>query len=175
MFVDADEIRFHRVDYHLMMAEALGIHIEVRTPRLFLTDEEMEATAEVLKKNGLHPNEPFVVMHSGARRWYKSWTLEYFSELGENVARELYVPVVLARGISDAQAEEKIQRGMTAPCIKVAAQLNVRELACLMKMAAFCIVNDTAPMHLAAVVGTPTAAIFSLTDPKHWAPRDPQQ
>jgi ADP-heptose:LPS heptosyltransferase len=60
---------------------------------------------------------------------------------------------------------------MNVPCINLAGQLNLRELAGLLKGAAVCVVNDSSPMHIAAAVGTPTIALFGLTDPIRWAPR----
>lgn len=173
VLVDAEEAALHKIDHHLAMVEAMGIPIHGRTPKLYLTDEELRSTADLLRKEGLCTESPFVVLHPGARRWYKSWPLDFFSQLGDRIMGELHVPVVLAGGGGDKDAVQNIQCGMTASCINLAAQLSLRELACLLKMASLCVVNDSSPMHMAAAVGLPTIALFGLTDPKYWAPRGP--
>ena len=171
VLVDADERSLHKVDHHLAMVEAMGIPIKSRTPKLYVTDEEIRSTAELLRTKGLHTETPFIVMHPGARRWYKSWPPDFFSQLGDRIVNELHVPIVLAGGKSDTSAIQTIQDGMTVSCINVGAQLSLRELACLLKMASLCVVNDSGPMHMAAALGSPTIALFGLTDPKYWAPR----
>jgi len=173
VLIDAEEGALHKIDYHLAAVEAMGFPVKDRAPRLFLTGKEMAGTAKLLQGKGLPGAVPFVVLHPGARRWYKSWPPDYFSQLGDRVARALHVPVVLAGGVSDVETVRAIEGGMTASCLNMAAQLNLRELAGLLKMAALCVVNDSSPMHLAAAVGTPTVALFGLTDPKYWAPRGP--
>jgi heptosyltransferase-3 len=171
VLVDADEGALHKVDHHLAMVEAMGLPINDRTPKMYLTDEEMISTADLLRKKGLHSEMPFIVMHPGARRWYKSWPLEFFSRLGNRIVNELHIPVVLAGGEADQDAVQNIQGGMSASCINVGAQLSLRKLACLLKMASLCVVNDSSPMHMAAAVGSPTISLFGLTDPNNWAPR----
>jgi lipopolysaccharide heptosyltransferase III len=173
VLVDAEEGALHKVDHHLAMVEAMGLPINGRTPKLYVTDEEMVSTADLLRRKGLYTETPFVVMHPGARRWYKSWPLDFFSQLGDRIVNELHVPIVLAGGGADKDSIQNIQGGMTASCIDVGAQLSLRELACLLKLASLCVVNDSSPMHMAAAVGTPTIALFGLTDPKYWAPRGP--
>jgi heptosyltransferase-3 len=174
VLVDADEGSLHKVDHHLAIVEAMGIPIHGRTPKLYVTDEEMRTTADLLRTMGLYTERPFIVMHPGARRWYKSWPPDFFSQLGDRIVHDLQVPVVLAGGESDSDVIHKIQDGMTASCINVGAQLSLRELACLLKMASLCVVNDSSPMHMAAAVGLPTIALFGLTDPKNWGPRGPE-
>jgi len=173
VLVDANEGGLHKVDHHLAMIEAMGFPVKDRSPRLFLTRAETAMTAGLLEENGLSEDQLFIVLHPGARRWYKSWPPEYFSRLGDRLARELRVPVVLAGGVQDVETVQAIEREMSSSCINLAGRLNLRGLAGLLKSAAVCVVNDSSPMHMASAVGTPTIALFGLTDPKLWAPRGP--
>jgi heptosyltransferase-3 len=173
VLVDADALSMHKIDHHLAMVEAMGLPITNKIPRLFLTDEEINLSVDRLRERGVPSDRPFIVLHPGARRWYKSWPLDYFSQLGDRITQELSIPVVLAGGAGDTEAVRTIQKNMASSCINMAAQFNLRELAGLMKRASLCVVNDSAPMHLAAAVATPTVALFGLTDPKYWAPLGP--
>jgi ADP-heptose:LPS heptosyltransferase len=52
-----------------------------------------------------------------------------------------------------------------APCESLAGYLDVAHLAGLLAMAPLLISNDTAPVHMAAAVGTPVVDIYALTAP----------
>lgn len=171
LLIKADEGALHKIDHHLAVAEAIGHPIKSRELSLFLSPEEIESTRQRLNKMGLASDQPFVVFHPGARRWYKSWPGEYFSELGNKISKELKIQLVLAGGPSDLEVVEKIQKGINYPSFNLAGELDLRELACLLKMAALCVVNDSSPMHIAAALQTPTIALFGLTDYKNWYPR----
>ncbi|MBI5746250.1 MAG: putative lipopolysaccharide heptosyltransferase III [Nitrospirae bacterium] len=171
ILINADECALHKIDHHLAIAEAIGYPIKNRGLRLFLTTEEMTRTRKKLEEKGLATDHPFVVFHPGARRWYKSWPAEYFSALGSKILKELNVQLVLAGGPSDLEAVEKIQKGIHLPSFNLAGAFDLRELACLLKMAALCVVNDSGPMHIAAALETPTIALFGLTDWRNWYPR----
>lgn len=171
VLVRADELALHKIDHHLAIVEAMGYPVRHRDLRLFLAPEEREKTRLKIKEKGLNPDRPFIVFHPGARRWYKSWPPEYFSQLGNRVADELQMPLVLSGGPADREATEKIQKGMSHPSFNFAGELTLRELACLFESATLCVLNDSSPMHIAAAVQTPTIALFGLTDPKNWHPR----
>lgn len=171
LLIKADGGALHKIDHHLAVVEAMGHPVRNRELRLFLGPEEIEITRQRLNKMGLVFDRPYVVFHPGARRWYKSWPSEYFSELGKMILKEYKVQLVLAGSTSDHEVVEKIEKGINLPCINLAGTLNLRELACLLKMAALCVVNDSSPMHIAAAVGTPTIALFGLTDYRNWYPR----
>ncbi|HUJ78792.1 MAG TPA: lipopolysaccharide heptosyltransferase II [Nitrospiria bacterium] len=173
VLIDADDGRLHRIDHHLVMIDAMGIPIATRSPRLVLSDDELCGATDLLRRNGLDSTDPYIVLHPGARRWYKCWPLDNFSRLADRIVRELRIPVILAGGETDRVAVETIERGMEATCLNLASRLNLRELSAVLKLAAICVVNDSSPMHLAAAVGTPTVSLFGLTDPNLWAPRGP--
>lgn len=171
ILINADEGALHKIDHHLAIAEAIGYPIKNRELRLFLTTEEMTKTRKKLEEKGLATDHPFVVFHPGARRRYKSWPAEYFSALGNKILKELNMQLVLAGGPSDLKEVEMIQKGINLPSYNFAGAFDLRELACLLKMAALCVVNDSSPMHIAAALGTPTVAFFGLTDWRNWYPR----
>ena len=169
--VSPDVRTMHQVEFHLALTEALGVPSVSRSPKIVLTADEMDAADRVLSQVRIPPYEPFVVMHPGARRWYKSWPLQRFAQLGDRVSRELGLPVLLTGGAGDVAAVETIRSTMTAPCVSLAARLNLRELVGVLARTALCVGNDSGPMHMAAAVGAPTVSLFGLTDPIRWAPR----
>ena len=55
--------------------------------------------------------------------------------------------------------------------VDLSGQTTVQELIELLRMSEGCVTNDTGTMHLAAMIGIPTVAIFSTRiSPTHWFP-----
>ncbi|HJZ96837.1 MAG TPA: glycosyltransferase family 9 protein [Candidatus Solibacter sp.] len=104
-------------------------------------------------------SDNFAVIHpfSGSAR--KNWPLDKF----RGVARQLEtrMPVRWCSGADDPPLPNAIRID------------NLWELASWLASARVYLGNDSGITHLAAAVGTPTLAIFGLTDPDVWAPRGP--
>ncbi len=172
LHVRADAGTLHQLHRHHAMICAMGRPVMQALPALFLSHDEMQAVRCKLQQEGVAP--PFIVMHPGARRWYKRWPLEYFAALADRILQSPPFAIVLAGGPSDREATMRIAQDMRHQATNLAGRLSLRELAGLIKMASLCVVNDSAPLHIAAAVGTPTVALFGLTDPNIWAPWDKQ-
>jgi ADP-heptose:LPS heptosyltransferase len=101
----------------------------------------------------------FAVIHPFSGSTRKNWPLDKF----RGVARQLEarMPVRWCSGADD-------------PPLPNAMRIdNLWELASWLASARVYLGNDSGITHLAAAVGTPTLAIFGLTDPDVWAPRGP--
>ena len=57
------------------------------------------------------------------------------------------------------------------PMVDLSGVLDLLTLAALLKRARLLVTIDSAPMHLAAALGTPQVALFGPTNPFHWRPR----
>jgi len=66
------------------------------------------------------------------------------------------------------QIFERMQSGMTVRSF--AGKGNIRVAAAILEQADLFIGNDSGLMHLATAVGTPTIAIFGLTNSDAWGP-----
>jgi hypothetical protein len=104
-----------------------------------------------------------VVIHPGSGGRRKNWPIDNFLRLAESLGRD----VTWLAG--PAEEETAFPPGVD-PC----REDNLVELARLLAQSRLYIGNDSGITHLAAAVGTPTAAIFGPTDPQVWAPRGRQ-
>ena len=159
----------HQVDRQLALVGKTRQMAQCENAILVLSETERKTAQRRLAECGV--TFPFVLFHPGARRWYKSWPPEFFSALGDQIVRELGVAVVLVGGASDAETLARIRTGMVHPTVDLSSPLDLRAMAGVMQRASVCVVNDSAPMHIAAAVGTPVVALFGLTDPAVWGPR----
>lgn len=155
----------HMIQRNLDVAKMLSCKRLKNDPVLILTDEELKRGAEIV--SSVKPR--YAVIHPGARRWYKSWPMEYFAEFADRV-KALGVEVVLAGGPGDVENVAKIASLMKEDALNIAGATTIRELAAVIKGALFFIGNDSAPMHISHVLGTRTIALFGPTDWRVWRP-----
>lgn len=140
----------------------------IRQPRLFLTQDDRRRAAEALTASGVA--EPFVVLAPGSARATKRWP--YYRELALRLARLLPVVIVGERRDRLFALEGPAvppPRRLAAPPphrpTDLCGMVTIREAAAVIERASLAITNDSAPMHIAAAVGTPVVAIFGPTHP----------
>ncbi len=164
-------LRMHMVEHNLEVVRALGI--EPRSPRLqFFWRPEVEGRVrDLLAAHALQPRG-FVVMHPGAGWRFKCWTPPGYARVIEFLQDERHLPVILT-GSKAAHEQELVaailRESRSAP-INLVGRLTLKELGALIAQARFFFGMDSAPMHLAAAVGTPAVAIFGPSGVFNWGP-----
>lgn len=161
----------HTVDHHLKIAQELGLSTQDYHPFIIVLPAESININQKLHDFGLEEKEPFVIIHPGARRWYKSWPPERFARLGDSIIREYSVKVILSGTEDDRNTVLKIMANMKEKAIDLTGQFSLEELAPFIKRAICLIGNDSAPIHIATAVETPAVALFGPTDWRCWYPR----
>lgn len=148
----------HKVDYHLDIARFLGCDCDPFQWNLFLTPEEKASATDLLKALGVESR--FVAAAPGSRLPLKQWPPERCAALYDRIIRELNCPVVIFGVPSEQAFIDKICGQMRERPISLVGKSGIRQVAALFLQARLVICNDSAPMHLAACVGTPVVAIF---------------
>lgn len=145
------------------------------TPRegedLFPADEAArERVRELLSRQGADPDR-FAVLNPGAKFTAKRWQPERFAEIGRRLAAEFGYSLVITGTPEERETAQEVARGIGAGAVNLAGKTGIRELMEVLRLAQCCVTNDTGTMHLAAMAGVPTAAIFSSRHtPLHWLP-----
>lgn len=142
-------------------------------PRIALTPTDGHAAQEALRDAGIAGG--FVVLAPGSIWGSKRWP--YFPELAAAMAAGGRA-VVAVGGSDDAALGEAVAaaaRRAGGVGANACGRLSLRASAALIAGAAVCVTNDSAPLHLAQAVGTPTVAIFGPTVPAFgFGPRGPR-
>ncbi len=166
--VEAAYGAMHMVDYNLAALAPLGISSEQVRPSL-RTGPDDELAADRLVYEGGLTGVPWVMIHPGARYWFKAWPAERFAALIDRLGQE-EIAVGLVGDRRDHEVVEHI-RGLTKRRpVSFVGRTSLLELAALMRRCALFIGNDAGPMHMAAAVGTPVVALFGPSDPAVWGP-----
>ena len=162
----------HAIDRLLALADAPPKH--QTPPSLELTLGDRAAAERWLKDQGITP--PFVALAPGSIWGSKRWP--YYPDLAVQLAARM--PVVVVGGRDDEPLGAAIVAAVAAagaahPARNACGALGLRPSAALLAKAAVLVTNDSAPLHLAQAVETPTIAVFGPTIPEFgFGPRGPR-
>ncbi len=167
--VDAAYGAVHTVDYDLAALSPLGIVPVNGQPSLHTAPEDDAVAARLSAETEL-AGRLWVMIHPGARYWFKSWADERFAALIDQLALR-GLPSALVGGAGEQDKAACISALCRQPPVNLVGRTSVLELASLMKQAALFVGNDAGPMHMAAALGVPVVGLFGPSDPRVWGPR----
>lgn len=161
----------HAVDHHLKVAGYLGLAVPDIHPWIPVSEAAIAGLAPKLARQGLSRQHPFVILHPGARRPYKSWPPARFARLADRIIARAGVQVAFSGGPADGATIQGILKQMDHPAVDLAGVLSLEELPALIRQAVCLVGNDSGPIHIATAVNTPAIALFGPTEPAVWGPR----
>jgi heptosyltransferase I len=176
----------HAVDWYLAVLPKLGVpahhHFQWLPERPDIAaavkrkwpDAGVQASAcspNTLKR-GLQPGHPqWIVLQPGARWENKCWPAEYFTELVRRLARQFpEAHFAILGAAADQSLGEIIARAEPQRCLNLCGQTSLPEMVEWLRRCDLMVTNDTGPMHVAAALGKPLAAMFGPTEPRRTGP-----
>lgn len=127
-------------------------------PSLGLTAADVAAATDWLREAKVAP--PFIALAPGSIWGSKRWP--HYPALARSLAGR--TSIVVVGGPEDAALATEIVAAVPAAASACGA-LTLRQSAALIQQAGALVTNDSAPLHFAQAVGTPTVAIFGPTIP----------
>jgi ADP-heptose:LPS heptosyltransferase len=166
----------HEADFNLEVVAQVGARTSSRRLALPISDEERRQARElVFNETALEDvARPIIAMHpgSGGYSTARRWSPERFAQLADTLYRDTGGQLLLVGGPEEAALHSQIL-GMMQPAMparSLAGKGSIKVTAAVLELADLFIGNDAGPMHLAAAVGTPTVAIFGLSNSQAWGP-----
>lgn len=162
----------HMVECNLDALRRIGLWPEESDKKLVLVagaDAERRAEKH-LPDLGLEAGK-FILIHPSSRWQFKCWPEQKVAELAIRLVERGFP--LLFTSAPDAQETGMVQRVLARlpfPATSLAGRLTLKELAALMARARLFIGMDSAPMHIAAAVGTPVVALFGPSGANIWGP-----
>jgi len=166
----------HTVECNLDALRRLGLQPALDERRLVLIAgaAERARAAALMTQHGLEARR-FVQLHPGSRWMFKCWTSEAYAALVDGLVREGWK--IAITGAPDKRERELVDAilgtlssSARAGVADLSGQLSLRELAALTREARLFVGVDSAPMHIAAAVGTPVVALFGPSGEIEWGP-----
>jgi heptosyltransferase-3 len=162
----------HTVELNLDALRRIGIYPEPEERRLTLVpgDSAEASVARKLQEQGVAPGQ-FVALHPGSRWRFKCWPAARTASLIEALFQR--GETVVVTGAPDAAERElwdRIRADLKGRPVDFTGALTLEELGALVGHAKIFVGVDSAPMHMAAAMGTPTVALFGPSSEVQWGP-----
>jgi 3-deoxy-D-manno-octulosonic-acid transferase/heptosyltransferase-1 len=168
--IPAVSMEHHALDRQLMLLDALGIRCDRIVYDLPIRDSDRDTAELLLSSAGIPPHRPYVAVNPGAKWATKLWSPARFAELADRLIRKHSVGIVFTGSREDAGTVADIRARMRTDAAVLAGRTTLKVLGAVYENAACVLSTDTGPMHLAAAVGTPVAALFGPTAPWRTGP-----
>jgi heptosyltransferase-2 len=161
----------HQVDTYKRLLLPLGIPRSNTPPRLFVNDQEVEASKELLYQRGYRKGTSVIGIHPGAAYGSaKCWPSERYRALALQLLEKKNATIVFFGDAATGPLIKEICQGLPEKVLDLAGVTSLRELACLIKDCTVFLTNDSGPMHIAAAFNTPLVALFGSTDDRVTGP-----
>ena len=160
----------HEIIRALGLLVPLGVPADGEEMDFFLSEAERKKGAEILNTVLAENGRKLVGIHPGAASSLKRWSDSGFARLADLLSQSGF-RVILLGAESDRELLERIRRMMTAS-IPVVSDIGLRILGAVIDKLDLLVGNDSAPVHLARAVGTPSLTLFGPTHEEITGPLD---
>ena len=162
----------HTVETNLDALRRIGLWPDEADKALVLVPgAEAEARSAALREAHGLARRRFIVVHPGSRWLFKCWPAGNTAALVDGLAADGWQVVLTgAPDPREAALVADILARTGATPVDLSGKLTLPELAALIAASRLFIGCDTAPMHIAAAMGTPVVAVFGPSGEAEWGP-----
>lgn len=161
-----DAIR-HQVRRDLDLVGHIGAVAGDDSLRLHQEESRWPAIEQKLRSAGLRPHLPWLVLHPGVSEPKRMFPEGEWVKIGKKLAGDLSYQVVVTGSRSETDTAASLAGKIGENCVAVAGLFTVDELILLIRHAALLLSVNTATIHIAAAVATPTIVLYALSNPQH--------
>lgn len=155
------------VYYYRAMLAAVGLSVSATPDASLRCPPEWASRADAL----LGDAGPWIGLNPGASfGTAKRWLPERYAAVGDTLARRAGARVAIVGGARERGLGELIASGMRAPVRVLCGETGLPELTGVLARLRLLVTNDSGPMHVAAALGIPVAAVFGPTDDRETGP-----
>ena len=160
--------RKHSIENHLELARPLRLRLVEFQMELNNQPETTKTVARRLQSAGIQPGDCLVGIHAGwggrtrtpNQTRLRSWPPARFAEVVRWLVEGRGARVVLTGSADDRPLTRFIARAAGVPCLDLAGQLSLLELAALIGRLNAYLTVDTGPAHMAAALGAPLVTLW---------------
>lgn len=160
--------RLHETEINYKIVESL-ISEENKTiiPVLFQLKEDEQEANQFLLSNNL---SRFAVIHTGTRRALKKWPIERFQKIAVYLKEIYSLDIIFIGDKNDIEDIKKLQATFPFITYSTAGIVSLGGYSALVKKASIYIGNDSGPLHISALNGTPSIGMYGPVAPDTFYP-----
>ena len=155
-------MQFAYTTTHWEYLDALGVDFTTRPrPAIFPSEEDMKEAHSLL---GSLPARRLLAI-IGASKPQKFWPIAHWIEFLRPLTAEGWGVVLNGHGPREAETAKTIAEALRSPnVLDLVGRTPFPLMAAVAKSCTAAVGNDTGPLHLASLAGTPTLGFFGVTD-----------
>ncbi|MFC1859181.1 glycosyltransferase family 9 protein [Thermodesulfobacteriota bacterium] len=158
-------------EHCLNIISPFGLAVKSPIPSLTVPSHRKKKALEIFKQEQIPVDRPIIAFHPFSLWKYKELDIEQCIQLVDHITIKYGAPVILTGAPEERTRAEKVMQECGRPVFNLAGRTSVGELSAILQTCSLFIGVDTAALHIAAAVGTPTIGIFGPSSPRSWAPR----
>lgn len=153
-------------DLHLDIARFAGARIEERSLIVEVSQEDTEFVNRFLKQEGAGPDDMLIGIFPGGGKnsrdtvYQKRWSIEKYANIIDVLSVKYQAKIIIFGSRDDRKIASELSGLCRAELINACGRTGLKQLAALIKKCRLFITNDSAPLHIAIAVGTPTISVF---------------
>ncbi len=151
-----------------LLQNALQIDDPVQNSGISCSQVDMDNMQRLLRNYDVDGRSVFLTVAPAARWQAKTWPPDFFIDVLREVwSRQPDLPVLLLGTATERPLGEIItdECGRQGRIVNLMGETDLGTLVAVLRHTRVLLTNDSGPMHLAAMLGTPVVALFGPTDP----------
>ena len=166
-----NELNQYCAEHGLNIVAALGAGTQMKRPQLFTSPENEKRALALLKQEKVPLGVPMIAIQPFSLWPYKEWAVGNFTKLIKWIKSTFSLPILIIGSAAERTRAIEVVQGSGPGTYNVAGRTSLGDLKAVLMMCGLLIGSDSAGIHIAAAVGTPTVALFGPSSPASWAPR----
>ncbi len=156
----------HEVQRQLDLVASIGAHTIDTRMRFSLSAHDQQSAMRTLAAAGVRIDREWIVVHPGASASSRRYPTEHYALALQRLALHDNLQMLITGAAGEGALVQALASRVPGAA-SLAGALSLGELAWVISRATLLISNNTAPVHLAAALGTPVVDLYALTNPQH--------
>jgi len=161
---------FGAAEQSLKIIRGLGIKEETAVPQIIVSAEAQRKVGQIIMAEKIAAKNGWVSINPFSRWSYKELAMDKWRKLAAHVWKKYEMPLVVIGSEAERQKADELISSSPTRMYNLAGRTTLREMPALLKSSRLHIGVDSAAVHIAAAVGTPTVTIYGPSDWRDWAP-----
>jgi len=153
------------------LATSLGIRPLCPVPQYTVSVKVLDKARNVIRQEGISEHQAIIALQPFSLWGYKELPEATVVELINKIQKYCSASIILIGGKNESDRAASLMSKISGGVYNLVGKTTIELLPAILKSCSLFTGIDSAGIHIAAAVGTPTIAIFGPSSPQSWAPK----
>ncbi len=161
----------HMTEYYSNLLAEYQITPSDIWPVIVVSEQKQEIAGKLFNEENVPQDRPIIAIQPFCLWQYKEWGAEKYIQLIQQIRTAYNLPVIITGSPEERVRADRITESCENHVYNLAGKTPLGLLPAVLKACRLFVGSDSAGMHIAAGVGTPTVTIYGPSSVSDWAPR----